>query len=91
MEVARVNQGSMGGGLPSSMEKKDANIGGERTLDTSQVILSRALLTYEPGLLIPLLQPLLSHLWRDESNSSTRVHWWFRRSGMFENCLLGIC
>lgn len=72
--MARVNQGSMGGGLPSSMEKKDANIGGERTLDTSQVIVSRALLTYEPGLLILLLQPLLSHLWRDESNSSTRVH-----------------
>lgn len=62
-----------------------------RTLDTSQAILSMALLTYEPGLLIPLLQPLLSHLWRDESNSSTRVHWWFRHSGVIEDCLLGIC
>lgn len=36
LEVARVKQGSMGEGLPSSMEKKDPGSGGERTQFSSQ-------------------------------------------------------
>lgn len=70
--------GQQGEGLPSSMEKKDPRSGGERTQFLSQNPrhlsghLSRALLTYEPGLPTPLLQTLLSHLWRDECNSIAR-------------------
>lgn len=85
---ARVKQGSRVRGFLALWRRKTLVVVGKehssqaRTLDTLRPYCLRLFS------LTPLLQPLLSHLWRDECNSSTRVHWCFRRSRVFEDAFL---